>query len=352
MYTKQPKKLLILNILDILRRYSDADHRLSQKDIADILENEYNMTADRKAIRRNILNLIDCGYDIEYSESIRMMPNKKTGKPEETYLWSDFYLEREFTDGELRLLIDSLLFSKHIPYSQCKKLVDKLEGLSNMYFRSRVKHIARMPEDSTDNKQLFYNIELLDEAINQGRKVSFKYLEFDTDKRQHIKKRPDGTERIYIISPYQMAAKEGKYYLICNYDKYDDISNYRLDRITGLKILDEPAKPFEKLKWANGQTLNLAEYMKEHPYMYSSRNVRVKFRITLPMISDIIDMFGTDVSFSDKDDSGVTVSTVTNEMAMEQFAKNFAPDVVILQPENLRNKIKNDLERSLEKYKN
>ncbi len=352
MYTKQPKKLLILNILDILRRYSDADHRLSQKDIADILENEYNMTADRKAIRRNILNLIDCGYDIEYSESIRMMPNKKTGKPEETYLWSDFYLEREFTDGELRLLIDSLLFSKHIPYSQCKKLVDKLEGLSNMYFRSRVKHIARMPEDSTDNKQLFYNIELLDEAINQGRKVSFKYLEFDTDKRQHIKKRPDGTERVYIISPYQMAAKEGKYYLICNYDKYDDISNYRLDRITGLKILDEPAKPFEKLKWANGQTLNLAEYMKEHPYMYSSRNVRVKFRITLPMISDIIDMFGTDVSFSDKDDSGVTVSTVTNEMAMEQFAKNFAPDVVILQPENLRNKIKNDLERSLEKYKN
>lgn len=46
-----------------------------------------------------------------------------------------------------------------------------------------------------------------------------------------------------------MAAKEGKYYLICNYDKYDDISNYRLHRITELKILDEPTKPFEHLKW-------------------------------------------------------------------------------------------------------
>lgn len=351
MYTIQPKKLLILNILDILRRYSDEDHRLSQKDISDILKNEYNMTADRKAIRRNILNLIDCGYNIEYSESIRMVPNLKTGEPEESYLWTDFYLEREFTDGELRLLIDGLLFSKHIPYSQCKELVDKLEGLSNVYFRSRVKHIARMPEDKTDNKQLFLNIELLDEAISRKRKVSFKYLEFDTDKQQHIKKRPDGTDRVYIISPYQMAAKEGKYYLICNYDKYDDISNYRLDRITQLKILDEPAKPFEKLKWANGRTLDLAEYMKEHPYMYSSENVRVKFRITLPMISDIMDMFGTDVTFSDKDDSGVTVTTFTNEAAMEQFAKNFAPDVEILEPQQLRNKLKNDLERSLEKYK-
>lgn len=110
MPVKQPKKLLILNILDILRKYSDEDHRLSQKDIAEILKTEYDMTADRKSIRRNILNLMDCGYNIEYSESVRMVPNSKTGVPEESYLWTDFYLERDFTDGELRLLIDGLLF--------------------------------------------------------------------------------------------------------------------------------------------------------------------------------------------------------------------------------------------------
>ena len=38
MYTAQPKKLLILQILDILRKYSDENHRLSQKEIADLLE--------------------------------------------------------------------------------------------------------------------------------------------------------------------------------------------------------------------------------------------------------------------------------------------------------------------------
>ena len=181
-----------------------------------------------------------------------------------------------------------------------------------------VKHIARLPEDKTDNKQLFLTIELLDEAISRGRKVSFKYLEYGTDKQHHIKTRPDGTERVYIISPYQMAAKEGKYYLICNYDKYDDISNYRLDRITELKILDEPAKPFEHLKWANGRTLDLATYMKEHPYMYAGDNVRAVFRVA---------------------------------KAMEQFALNFAPDVTVPEPQRLREKVKNALKKALKKYK-
>ena len=90
MPVKQPKKLLIMNILDILRKYSDEEHRLSQKDIAEILKTEYDMTADRKAIRRNILNLMDCGYNIEYSESIRMVPNPKTGVPEESFCSASF----------------------------------------------------------------------------------------------------------------------------------------------------------------------------------------------------------------------------------------------------------------------
>lgn len=48
MPVKQPKKLLIMNILDILRKYSDEEHRLNQKDIAEILKTEYDMTATAK----------------------------------------------------------------------------------------------------------------------------------------------------------------------------------------------------------------------------------------------------------------------------------------------------------------
>ena len=322
------------------------------------------MHADRKAIRRNLLDLMDCGYEIEYSETIRKVPvrdkkngeivkDRKSGKAvmEENALWSDFYLKADFTDGELRLLIDSLLFSRHIPYTQCKELIEKLENLSNKYFKFRTRYIATLPQDRTDNKQLFYNIDVLDEAINKNRKVSFEYAEYHTDKKLHSKRKPDGSIREYIITPYQMAAKEGKYYLICNYDKYDDISNYRIDRIRNIKILEEKGKPFQNLKWSGHQNLDLAEYMKEHIYMYSSENVRVKFRIVKPMITDVIDLFGKEVTFSDENEAYVSVSARINERAMLQFAKNFAPDVEILQPERLRNELKQELEKAAAVYR-
>ena len=228
--------------------------------------------------------------------------------------------------------------------------MEKLERLSSIYFHSRVKHIVTLPKDKTDNKQIFLNIELLDEAISHNRKVVFKYTEYGTDKKIHYRKRPDGSEREYVVTPYQMAAKEGKYYLICNYDKYDDISNYRLDRIRELKILDESAKPFETLRGAKGQRLNLTEYMKEHIYMFSSESVLVKFRITKSMISDVIETFGKDITFSDENIHSVTVTAHTNEMAMEHFAKVYAPDVVILEPQKLVARIKICMENTLKKY--
>lgn len=351
--TKQTKKMLIMDILEILKKYTDEDHRLSQKDICEILKNEYSMSVDRKSVKRNISKLLEEGYDIEYSESIRMIKVKdKNGDEyeEESVIMSDFYLNRDFDDSELRLLIDGLLFSKHIPYSQCKSLISKIEGLSNVYFKSRVKHIMTFPEDKTDNRQLFYNIEIIDEAISKKKQLSFNYLEYGTDKKMHIKKRPDGTDREYIINPYQMAAKEGKYYLICNYDKYDDISNYRLDRICNIKMLDTPAKLFESLPWSNGIPLDLHKYMTEHIYMYSSPNVRAKFRITKPMISDVIDMFGKDVTFSDETDKTVVVNATVNEMAMGQFTKSYSPDVVVIEPKELADKVKSELEKALMMY--
>ena len=66
-----PKKLLILYILDILQKYTDEEHRLSQKEIQDILKKEYEMPVDRKAIKRNLLNLIEYGSSIEYREVSR-----------------------------------------------------------------------------------------------------------------------------------------------------------------------------------------------------------------------------------------------------------------------------------------
>ena len=99
-----------------------------------------------------------------------------------------------------------------------------------------------------------------------------------------------------------------------------------------------------------GRSLDLATYMRERPYMYSSENVQARFRVTHAMVSDVMDLFGSQVRFLDEDESGVTVSAYTNERALEQFAKNFAPDVVILSPDSLRNQVKEYLRQALAAY--
>ena len=59
MYTKQPKKVSLFNTLEILQRYTDENHRISQKDIVDILRKEYDMVIDRKTVKRNLMELIE-----------------------------------------------------------------------------------------------------------------------------------------------------------------------------------------------------------------------------------------------------------------------------------------------------
>ncbi|MBR6650930.1 MAG: WYL domain-containing protein [Clostridia bacterium] len=349
MYTKQPKKLLIMNILDILRKYTDEDHRLSQKDIIEILKTEYSMAADRKAVRRNILNLIDFGYEIEYSEAIRMVPNSKTGELEESYIMSDFYLVRDFTDGELRLLIDSLLFSKHIPYSQCKELVGKLAGLSNKYFESHIKHIRTMPDKSPQNKQIFYTIEVLDEAISHGKKVSFTYNSYGTDKKLHPRKRENGEQRTYVVNPYQIAAANGRYYLICNYDKYDNVANYRLDRITDIRILDESVKPPREVRGLeNG--IDLPRHMAEHIYMFSGVSETVTFRFKKYLLDDVLDWFGGDISFLDETDEEITAKVMVNVSAMRRWALQYALHARVLTPVHLAEQVRKDIQSAAANY--
>ena len=342
MYTVQPKNMLVMNILEILRKHSDADHRLNQKDIVDLLHSEYDMTVDRKAVKRNLMNLMDFGYELEYTETVR---TNKRGEQE--ILYSDWYLVRDFTDAELRLLIDSLLFSKHLPYSQCKDLIGKLEDLSNKYFKAKVKHIRTLPEKMPNNKQIFYSIEILDEAISKGKKVEFIYNDFGVDKKLHPRLSSSGNVRKYIVNPYQMAATNGRYYLIGNYDKYSNISHYRVDKISEIKILDEPIKKQKELD----ESISLPTHMAEHIYMFSGSSERVTMRIEKGIINDVIDWFGKDVSFHDEMGDEVTISVVVNLQAMRYWAMQYANYAEVLTPQKLRDQIKEDLIAAVEMYK-
>ena len=119
MVQNDKKKLLILLVLDVLEEHSDENHHLTQQEILRILKAEYGVECDRRSIKANVLDLIDMGYDINMDDG--------------------YYLaSREFEDAELRMLIDSVLFSRSITNTQGKLLIEKLEKLSNKYFKAKV----------------------------------------------------------------------------------------------------------------------------------------------------------------------------------------------------------------------
>lgn len=348
MHTIPPKKMLIINILDILKKYSDENHRLSAKEIGERLEREYLQKVDRKAVKRNLMNLIDFGYGIEYSETVR-----KSKDGEEEVIYSDWYLNREFTDPELRLLIDSLLFSKHIPYSQCKDLIGKLEGLSNTYFKSKVRHIRTMPEKLPENKSLFYTIEVLDEAIEAKKRVEFHYIgNYGIDKSPQLLKNPDGTAKAYAVNPYQMAATNGWYYLICTHKNYpDSISNYRIDRIKDIRILDdEPIpSPSDIPSLKNG--FDLPRHMAENIYMFGGESVAVKFRAKRYVIRDILDWFGNEAKLSDEDGENIIAEVKVSELAMHYWSLQYGEHIEVLSPAGLRERIGAAAEAIAAKYR-
>ena len=93
MYATGTKKMLNILILDILKEYSDEKHRLTQQEIIRLLKANYDMECDRRSVKSNVESLKEMGYEISMEDGYYLM-------------------EREFEDAELRMLIDSVLFSK------------------------------------------------------------------------------------------------------------------------------------------------------------------------------------------------------------------------------------------------
>jgi len=198
------------------------------------------------------------------------------------------------------------------------------------------------------NPELFYTIEILDEAIQKKKQVSFNYTEYGIDLQKRLTER-DGEPINYLINPYQMVATNGRYYLVCNLDKYDDLANYRVDRISNIKLLKTNAKAIKNVKGGrNG--LNLPKHMAEHIYMYSGEGVRVKFIARRRTISDLVDWFGKDISVVEKDENTIEVSVTVNEDAMFNWALQYGSAVEVLSPKSLRDRLKETSAEMAKRY--
>ncbi len=343
------KKIIILYILQILRKYTDPTHTMTQQQIAEKLRSVYGLEVNRSTVKRNIEDLIDAAYDIQYRKVTRSQVNKKTGEKEENTIYTDLYYQHDFTEPELRMLIDGLLFSRSVPYGQRKELIDKLGKLSSSYFNRRMNHMHCMSSDSPQNPDLFLNIEVLDEAITEGKQVEFTYGSYGTELRLQPQLNEDGSEKRQVINPYQMVASDGRYYLICNKDNYDNAANYRIDRIMNIRLLDTPAKPKSRVKELE-KGLNLQEYMYQNLNMFTSDPVNAEFVIPESAVSLVIDFFGKHVSFYRQKDGTVSCRLKVSAMALKHWAVGHANIVKVVSPECLAEEVREEIRKAAELY--
>ena len=326
MESLEPKKLALIRIWQILKDYSDYGHPLTQEDIAVKLENEYGIVIERKAISRNLSLLKEAGIDIE---------SRKAGS----------YLEcRDFEDSELHMLIDGVLSSKHITAKHSKDIIERLCGLSNKYFRSNVKHIHSVNDwHKTDNQALFYNIELIDTAIEEGKQIHYDYNKYVTYKKLHKSSHQ-------YVTPYLMILHNQRYYLMAYSEYWSNMVFHRLDRITNMVIADKKATPIHNIPgYESG--INYKELSSAMPYMYTDRLEYIDFIADVGIIDQIIDWFGSDIRIlKTAEESKVMVSVKASPNAMVHWAMQYIDHVEIIAPASVRNRICESLQNGIKKY--
>ena len=178
----------------------------------------------------------------------------------------------------------------------------------------------------------------------ENKQLSFTYNEVMPNKQ--LKTRFNGKE--FTINPYFMINNNGKYYLVCNYDKYNEISNYKIECISNIKILDSKIKPIQMLD--NTENFNIANYVNEHIYMFSGKTIQATIKIAQPKIlNDIVDWYGENIIVKQKDDD-ITVSFNVNEQAFLYWALQYGMSIEIIKPVATRKRYVEMLKEITSKY--
>lgn len=319
-----PKKLALLRIEQILRRYSNPEHPLTQEEIAARLRNEYGIVLERKAVSRNLSLLQEAGVPIGSGQG-------------------GSYLEsKEFEDAELRLLIDGVLCSRHVSAKHSADLIDRLCGLSDVYFHCPAKNVHGVNSWSkTDNKTLFYSIELIDEAIEQRLQVCYDFNKYGVDKKLHKTSRQQ-------VTPYLLLLHNQRYYLMAYSQYWSSMAFHRLDRITNITLCREPAVALRSIPGYE-QGIDYKRLSTALPYMYTDEPERIVFLAEPDVVDQIIDWFGTDIELKEAGDK-VEVSLFASPKGMKHWFMQYANAVEVLRPLSLRQRVKDSLQEALNRY--
>lgn len=329
---RRGQKVKLLYIIKILTEFTDEEHPLSATEICAKLAG-YDITAERKAIYDDINCLIDFGLDII-----------QTRVPKNGY----FLASRDFELPEVFLLEDAVRTAKFISEKKTRELTAKLDKLISRYqVKNKLRGIYIDGSNKTHNEELFYNIDCINTAIEQGKKIKFTY-----SKKLLRKGRQIVTEsKTRIVSPYAMTWQFDYYYLIGNYDKYDNLMNLRIDRIHSVEITDEPIRHFSEVSDYR-DAFDVADYTKKLFGMFGGNMQEIKLRCNNKILEQVTDRFGDSIFITNVTENSFdfTVKAAVSD-ALVTWITNYSNMIEVIKPIELREKIVDRAEKILKVYK-
>ncbi|MCH5199057.1 MAG: WYL domain-containing protein [Oscillospiraceae bacterium] len=314
-------KLKLLYMKDILERYSDEQHILNSFDIADKLENLYGLECERKSIYKDIEVLIDYGLDII-----------KTRTPKNGF----FLASGKFESAEIRLLSDAVQAADFITKNKTKQLVEKIESFTSIYRADTLKRQVYIDNRAkSTNETVFYVIDALDTAIKTNKKVSFNYSRRKLDDKYAAKKEI----KSFILSPYALIWSDDHYYLVANNEKYDNLMNVRIDRISQVEILSEKARSFTEVS-PYKTYFDTADYVSKSFNMFSGKTEVIELRCSNSLLEEIFDRFGEKVNTRYYDDKRFLLRTEANiSEGLCSWIMQFGPGIEVVSPKILKDMI-------------
>lgn len=266
----------LLTILEFLHRNTDEHNFETTVSIMDHLK-EKGIPVDRKTLGKDIQELQEIGFGIVKTKS---SPNK--------YAWID----RLFVTAELQVLMDAVLSARFISEKKSRELIRKLAKLtSDNNALVLHKQMACTDRTKTDNLQMYRTINVLIRAINNHKRIQFKYIEYDRNKEKVYK----NNGRSYFVSPYKLYCNNDNYYLIGWDRKHNGVTVFRIDRIESIRTTEGGYV-------SQPEDFSIAAYAKKYFSMFDGEELKVELEVENDLMKYILDRFGKNVyTFIDED---------------------------------------------------
>ena len=303
----------ILYLLRILEQYTDEEHPLTTKQLIDKLQDEYGISAHRTTLTKDIVALQEYGVDIVTVHSTQC---------------KYFIGSRKFELPELKLLIDAVESSRFITAKKSESLIRKIHTLTSQGQVSKLRRNNYVVDRiKPDNEQIYYIVDTINDAINEGKQISFQYYDYSGLKKKVLKNKGE----IYKLSPYKLLWSGDYYYVIGYSEKKGKVINFRVDRIAAAPtILSENAIPVPK-------DFDLENFTKEVFFMFSGDEVEVDLQCDNSLMKTMIDRFGENVKTLAYDMTSFRLITeVSVSPTFFGWVFGFDGKVKILGPKNVK----------------